>query len=96
MYFGIFIIGHEYSNVLLSFQIGTNTFQAVLATDGTRSYAIYTYKCGELNWVKHSAGIGYSASANFSAEHFLSRNSSTINNISCINQKSVPPSNVSG
>ena len=70
----------------------SNTFQAVLATDGTRSYAIYTYECGKLNWVHYSAGIGFSASDDFFAEHPLSRNSS-VNGIACINEDSIPPSN---
>ena len=46
-------------------QTDTNTFQAVLATDGTRSYAIYTYECGKLNWVHYFAAIGFSASPDF-------------------------------
>ena len=61
----------------------------MLATDGARSYAIYTYECGKLNWVKHSAAIGFSASDNFFAEHPLSRTSS-VNEIACIN---IPSSN---
>ena len=73
-------------------QTDTNTFQAVLATDGTRSYAIYTYECGKLNWVHYFAAIGFSASPDFFDEHPLSRNSS-VNDIACINEDSVPPSN---
>ena len=69
-----------------------NSFQAVLATDGTRSYAIYTYECGKLNWVRNSAGIGFSAGT-FFAEHPLSRNSS-VNKIACINENSSNWSNI--
>ena len=54
-------------------QTDTNTFQAVLATDGTRSYAIYTYECGKLNWVHYFAAIGFSASPDFFDEHPLSQ-----------------------
>ena len=61
-------------------------------TDGTRSYAIYTYECGKLNWADRFAGIGFSASSNFFAEHPLSRNSG-VNEIACINKDSIPSSN---
>ena len=64
----------------------------MLATDGTRSYAIYTYECGKLNWIKRSAGIGFSAGTIF-AEHPLSRNSS-VNEIACINENSSNWSNI--
>ena len=56
----------------------------MLATDGVRSYAIYTYECGKLNWRHLKASIGFSASPSFYAEHPLSRTSS-VNEIACIN-----------
>ena len=77
---------------IIHHQTEPNTFQAVLATDGSRSYAIYTYECGKLNWVLNLAGIGFSASSDFFAEHPLSRNSS-VTDIACINEDSIPPSN---
>ena len=40
----------------------------------------------------YSAAIGFSASDEFFAEHPLSRNSS-VNDIACINEDSMPPSN---
>ena len=89
---------HSIVTFLFTDQTKPNSFQAVLATDGTRSYAIYTYKCGELNWVKgfstssSLAGIGFSASSDLFAEHSLSRNSN-VNQIACINEDSIPPSN---
>ena len=64
----------------------------MLATDGVKIYAIYTYECGKLNWMLYSAGIGFSASSNFFAEHPLSRNLS-VNEIACINKDSIPSSN---
>ena len=73
-------------------QTEPNTFQSVLATNGTKSYAVFTYECGKLNWMHYSATIGFSASDDFFAEHPLSRNSS-VNDIACINEDSMPPSN---
>ena len=37
-----------------------NTFQALIITDGTYSYAIFTYMCGLLEW-DNGVTIGYSA-----------------------------------
>ena len=35
-----------------------NTFQAIVVTDGIKSYSVYTYKCGDLVW-PNAATIGY-------------------------------------
>lgn len=43
---------------LIIFQ--ANTFQAIIITDGRKSYSIYTYKCGDLFWPE-SAIIGFNA-----------------------------------
>ena len=37
-----------------------NTFQAILITDGTSSFSIFTYKCGLLGW-DNGVTIGYNA-----------------------------------
>lgn len=37
-----------------------NTFQAILITDGTYSYTVFTYKCGLMEWGS-SVTIGYNA-----------------------------------
>ena len=46
-------------------------FQAVLVTDGTKSYCLFIYHCGFLRF--SSAVIGFSASGNFSFNHRVSR-----------------------
>ena len=54
-----------------------------MATDGLLSYAIFTYQCGGLNWLgSGTAGIGFSVTQNFFANHELSLTSS-INDIAC-------------
>ena len=66
----------------------------VVVTNGTKSYAVFTYKCGELNWVMgSSAGIGFSASNTLFANHPLSRKTN-VNDIACHNQQCRPWSNV--
>ena len=47
-----------------------------MATNGDQSYAVFTYKCGELNWLRardSNAVIGFSAGPNLYANHPLSR-----------------------
>ena len=73
--------------------IKENNFQAVVVTNGVQSYAVFTYKCGELNWVRNRAGIGFSASSTLFANHPLSRQSN-VNSIACLNSPSSPWSNV--
>ena len=41
------------------FYIQTNTFQGILATDFERSFAVFTYKCGDLDF-SGGAIIGFS------------------------------------
>ena len=70
-----------------------NNYQVVLLTDGTQSYAVFTYKCGELNWVRVAAGIGFSAGPSLYANHPLSRRSN-VRRIACLNSPESPWSNV--
>lgn len=71
----------------------TNTFQAIAITDGSQSYAIYTYRCGQLLW-PGGATIGFNGGAvgDFYANHPLSGNSA--NSIACINSDVTEWSNV--
>ena len=52
---------------LLSF-FQTNTFQAITITNGTKSYAIFTYVCDMIEW-SGSATIGFNAAGTFYANH---------------------------
>ena len=66
----------------------------MLASDDQEtSYAIFTYECGSLNWVRHRAAIGFSAGVDFYDSHYLSRQSN-VNDIACLNQPSSLWSNV--
>jgi len=61
----IFIVG-----CCCCFSEQMNTYQAVLATDGTSSYAIFTYRCGDINWAR-SSSIGYNAPGGIFLNHPL-------------------------
>ena len=69
-----------------------NNFQVIVATDGDQSYTVFTYQCGELNWVRNRASIGFSAGRDF-ANHPLSRQPN-VNDIACVNQACSPWTNV--
>ena len=59
----------------------------MVASQGSTSYAIFTYKCDLLQWTKTNASIGYSAGCNNFANHPLSGTSRIIN-IDCLNYPS--------
>ena len=65
----------------------------MIATDGLDSYAIFTYKCGELNWSNYATIIGFSITQDFYANHYLSI-TPNVNNISCLNSPTSEWSNV--
>lgn len=45
-----------------------NTWQAILTTNGTTSYAIFTYQCGSLSWSRATT-IGYNAAGRIFENH---------------------------
>lgn len=45
-----------------------NSFQAILITDGTYSYTIFTYQCGLMEW-DNGATIGFNAAGEIFANH---------------------------
>ena len=61
----------------------SNSFQAVLVTDGTTSYCIFIYHCDLL--LSSGAAIGFSASGNFSFNHRLSLQTHS-NEVACSNR----------
>ena len=65
-----------------------NTFQAFLVSDGTYSYAIFTYKCGEMEWDRGPT-IGYNAGG----EKFSNNNPSS-SAVACLNTPESDYSNV--
>ena len=63
----------------------TNTFQAVIVTDGTNSFAIFIYRCGDLQWPGHiGATIGFGAGSEFVSNNWLS-GTPNVTSIACLN-----------
>ena len=62
----------------------SNSFQAVLITNGTKSYAIYTYKCDLIEW-SNEATIGYNAAGDYYINHPFSGTALT-DSIDCVHQ----------
>ena len=65
----------------------------MIASQGSTSYAIFTYKCDLLQWTRNSGAIGYSAGHDNFANHPLSR-TSRVKDIDCLNYPSSVWSNV--
>ena len=83
----------RYTNtIILLYSLQTNTFQTVLATDGSNSFALFIYKCGDLDW-NGRATVGYGASTEMFSNHRLSRMGNAIL-ISCLNAPENPYSTV--
>ena len=70
----------------------TNTYQGVLVTDGVQSYALFTYKCGEMEW-SGGATIGFGANDELYANLRLS-GSSQANAVACLNSPTTEWSNL--
>ena len=62
----------------------TNTYQAVLITDGSKSYAVYIYKCSMMKW-SNEATIGWNAGGELYANHPLS-GLPAANEIACVHR----------
>ena len=65
----------------------------MVASQGSTSYAIFTYKCDLLQWTRNHAAIGYSAGPDNFANHPLSR-TPRLTDIDCLNYPSSVWSNV--
>ena len=70
--------------VLLQFT--TNTFQGVLITDGSTSYAVFLYHCPSMEWSRNAV-IGWQASSSRYRNHPLSGNSDA-SEVACLNPDS--------
>ena len=56
--------------MVVSLQV--NSYQAIVITDHlTQAYAVFTYKCGDLNWAREPT-IGFNAASLFYDNYLLS------------------------
>ena len=69
------------------FFIQTNTYQAIIVSDISRTYALYTYTCGDIQWSVTGPGraavVGYNAARGSFFNHALSGYSSIGDAVSC-------------
>ena len=63
-----------------------NSFQAVLLTDGAKSYAVFTYNCGDLDW-SNAATIGFNTPADYRFNHPVS-GTDFVDEIACLHVES--------
>ena len=68
----ILLLHHNIVNGIASIIIvsQTSTFQGVLITDGSASYAVFIYECGGMEW--DGATIGWAYSSTLYERHNLS------------------------
>ena len=64
-------------------QLTTNTFQGVIITDGSTSYAVFLYHCPSMEW-SGNAVIGWQASRSYYRNHPLS-GTSDAKQVACLN-----------
>ena len=67
-------------NLHSSRSLQTNSFQGILITDGYSSYAVFTYRCGYMDWSDEPTLIGYRIGS-YDSTNSYSGNSA--NNIAC-------------
>ncbi len=70
---------------MLCFQ--TNTYQAVVITDGASTHTLYTYTCKELEWStigSESAVVGYNAGGDYFDNHRSSGYYTVGNDVACV------------
>ena len=70
----------------------TSTFQGILVTDFTRSFAVFTYRCGDLEY-SNGATIGFSSGDGLFANHQATLLGSA-QSIACLNEPNSPWVNV--
>ena len=84
MYFHV--VGLPFVNHLPSIvHFQSNTYQGILITDGTHSFAVFIYQCGLLEWSgSDPATVGYYGDGNFYENHALA-NTANANTVACLN-----------
>ena len=72
-----------------SLHIQTNNYQAIIVTNITHTYALFTYLCGDMQWSSvgenKAAVIGFNAEGEFFYNHPQSGTENIANAVSCTN-----------
>ena len=67
----LILIVNSHSEISDNHILQTNSFQAVIISNLTKTYAVYIYNCDSLTW-SDEATIGFNAAADYYANHPLS------------------------
>ena len=62
-----------------------NSYQAIVITNGTKSFAVFTYQCGAMAW-HGSATIGFNSGGAYFENHPLS-GTANVNSVACENSR---------
>ena len=65
------------------FSLQNNTWQGLVITDGATSYAVFTYRCGDMNWA-YGPTIGFNAAGDYYVNH-PNTGSTSGEEIACLN-----------
>ena len=65
------------------FSSQNNTWQGLVITDGVTSYAVFTYRCGDMNWA-YGPTIGFNAAGDYYVNH-PNTGSTNGEEIACLN-----------
>lgn len=72
---------------LMSYLLQTNNYQAIVVTNNTRTFVIFTYTCGEIQWSSlgrnRAAVVGYNARGDYFDNHPSSGFSAIGDSVSC-------------
>ena len=75
------------------YYLQNNTFQGALVTDGTDSYAVFTYRCGDLQWPNYMDASGFEfigfLGSNFPQLHRLLNSRNVSQEVACANYPNV-------
>ena len=64
-----------------------NTFQGIVITNGSKSYAVYTYRCGNMSW-SEEATIGFNAPPSLYEVHPKTDTELNPDTIACVHEDS--------
>ena len=64
-----------------------NTFQGLLITNGSKSYSVFTYYCGDIYWL-NEATIGFSAPPSLFKNHPLVGTEIEPQLVACVHEES--------
>ena len=65
-----------------------NNYQAIVVSDVLRTYVVFSYKCGEIEWsaigANRAAVVGFNAAGKYFSNHRLSEYEAIGNTVSCV------------